>query len=77
LPAVADDAVADAIEAAELLDVDMDQFAGMGALVPAHWLGRLQSLDAIETEAPEDTADSGWRDDQLGRDLPAGQALAA
>ena len=33
---VAADAVADAIKSAELFDVDVDQFAGMFALVAAH-----------------------------------------
>ena len=42
--AVAGDAVADALEAAELLDVDVDQLAGMLALVAAHRLGRLEGL---------------------------------
>ena len=40
--AIAGDAVADALEAAELLDVDVDQLAGMLALVAAHRLGRLR-----------------------------------
>lgn len=38
--AVAGDAVADAVEAAKLLDVDMDHLAGFGPLVAAH-RGRL------------------------------------
>ena len=44
LPAVAGDAVADPLEAAELLDVDVDQLAGMLALVAADRLGRLEGL---------------------------------
>jgi hypothetical protein len=39
LRAVAGDAVADALEAAELLDVDADQLAGMRAFVAPHRLG--------------------------------------
>ena len=39
---IAGDAMADALEAAELLDVDVDQFAGMLALVAADRLGRLE-----------------------------------
>ena len=41
--------MADAVEAAELLDVDVDQLAGMRPLVAAHWLGRFQAA-AIEAE---------------------------
>ena len=48
--AVAGDAMADAFEAAELLDVDVDQLAGMLALVTAHRLGRLQGGEPIEAE---------------------------
>ena len=43
--------MADALEAAELLDVDVDQLAGMLPLVAAHRLGRLERRNAIETEA--------------------------
>ena len=46
LPAIAGDAVADALEAAELLDVDVDQLAGLLALVAAHRLGRLERREA-------------------------------
>src|SRR5260221_8666281 len=44
--AIAGDAVADAIDPAELLDIDMDELAGVLALVAAHRLGRLQRRDA-------------------------------
>ena len=40
--AIAGDAVADAIESDELFDVDVDQVAGMIALVPPDRLGRFQ-----------------------------------
>ena len=49
--AVAGDAVADALEAAELLDVDVDQLAGLLALVAAHRLGRLQGAEPVEAQA--------------------------
>ena len=39
---IAGDAVADALETAELFDVDVDHLAGLLALVAAHRLGRLQ-----------------------------------
>ena len=50
LAAIAGDAMADLIEAAELLDVDVDELAGMLALVAAHGLGRLEVPDAAEAE---------------------------
>jgi hypothetical protein len=51
--AVAGDAMTNAFEAAELFDVDMDQFAGALALVAANRLDRIERLDTIEAEAPE------------------------
>ena len=74
---VAGDAMADALEAAELLDVDVDQLAGMLPLVAADRLGRLERRDAIEAEALEDAADGRRRDAEFGGDLLAGPALAA
>ena len=47
LRAVAGDAVAEPLEAAELLDVDVDQLAGMLALVAADRLGRLEGLERL------------------------------
>ena len=38
--AVAGDAVAGALDAGELLDVEMEQFAGVGALVAHYWRRR-------------------------------------
>jgi len=40
--AVAGDAVTNAVAAPELLDVDMDPFAGVLTLVAAHGLGRIE-----------------------------------
>jgi len=77
LLAVSGDAVTDTIEAAEFLDVDVDQLAGMIPLVAAHWLGRLKRLNAVETEAFEDAADGCRRDADFGRDMLAGETLAA
>ena len=48
--AVAGDAVADPVEAAELLDVDVDQLAGVLALVAADRLGRLEVLEPAQAE---------------------------
>ena len=74
---VAGDAMADALEAAELLDVDVDQLARLLPLVAADRLGRLERRDAIEAEALEDAADGRRRDAQFGGDLLAGPALTA
>src|SRR4051795_10457019 len=74
---VAGDAIADTVEAAELFDIDVDQFAGMFALVAANRRGGFERLDAVEAEAPEDAADRGRRDADRGCDLPARPALAA
>jgi hypothetical protein len=38
------------LEAAELLDVDVDQLAGTLALVAPHRFGRLQRRDAVQAE---------------------------
>ena len=54
--------MAGSVEAAELLDVDVDQLAGAIPLVAADRLGGLERCDAIETEAPENAADGGRRD---------------
>src|SRR5215212_9079800 len=56
---VAGDAMADPVEAAELFDIDVDQFAGMLTLVAANRRGGFERLDAGEAEAPEDAADRG------------------
>ncbi len=66
------------IEAAELLDVDVDQLAGPLALVAPDRLGRLQGLDPVEAQSLEDAANGGRRDcrSRLG-DLLAGAALTA
>src|SRR5215207_9676739 len=76
LLAVAGDAVAEALEAAKLLDVEVDELARLLALVAADPLGRLERLEAVEAEPPEDAADRGRRDPGFGRDLLAGPALA-
>src|SRR5215210_5071513 len=56
---IAGDAMADTVEAAELFDIDVDQFAGMLAFVAANRRGGFERLDAVEAEAPEDAADRG------------------
>lgn len=76
--AVAGDAMPNAIDAAELLDVDVDQFAGMGALVAAHRLGRIEVTHPAQPGTPQDPAYRGGRDasllgDGLTTQLPAPQ----
>ena len=48
---VAGDPVADPIELAEFLDVDMDDLAGRGAFIAADRLGRLERRQPIEAQA--------------------------
>ena len=74
---VAGDAVAYAVELAELFDVDVDVLYGTLALVSARRRGRLESAQAIRAQALEDTADSGRRHAGFGGDRLAGQALTA
>src|SRR5215203_1858514 len=68
---IAGDAMADAVEAAELFDIDVDQFAGMRAFVAANRRGGFERLDAVEAEPPEDAADRGCRDADCRCDLLA------
>lgn len=75
--ALAGDAVACAIEPAQLLDVDVDQFAGMFALIAAHRLGRFQGLEPVQAQPLEDTADGRRRDARCDGNCLAGQALTA
>src|SRR5215213_1720918 len=74
---VAGDAMADPVEAAELFDIDVDQFAGMLTLVAANRRRGFERLDAVEAKAPEDAADRGRRDADRGCDVLARPALAA
>src|SRR4051812_41819699 len=77
---IAGDAMADAVEAAELLDIDVDQVAGMFALVAANRRGGFERLHAVEAEAAGDTgcrgrrgAGRGWG--VVGRPALGGQGL--
>jgi hypothetical protein len=75
-PAVAGDAVADALETPELFDVDVDQLAGVLPLIALHRLGGLKVAHSAQSDAPEDTADGRRRDAcELG-DMLSGEALA-
>ena len=75
--AVAGDAVAWSVEAAELLDVDVGELAGVLALIAPDRLGRLERVQAVEPEAPQDAADGGGGDTELGGDLRAGAPAPA
>ena len=48
--AVAGDAMADALEAAEFLDIDVDHVARMLALVTAHRLGRFEVAQPVQAQ---------------------------
>src|SRR5829696_7825045 len=76
-PAVAGDAVADLVEAAELLDVDVDELAGVLAFVAPHRLRRLEVPEAAQAGALEDAADRSGRDPGGLGDVLARKALAA
>src|SRR5258708_35084304 len=65
--AIAGDAVADAIDPAELLDIDMDELAGVLALVAAHRLGRLQRPQPVQSETAQDARHGRRRDAGLAR----------
>ena len=71
------DAVSDGADAAELLDIDVDELARVLALVAPDRFGRLQGTELVQAEPTKDAADGRWRYAGLGGDLLAGPALAA
>jgi hypothetical protein len=73
--ALAGDAVAGSVEAAKLLDVDVDESSGRPVLVADRRLGRLQVPDPAQTCTAQDAADRGRRDPGLLGDLLARPAL--
>ena len=75
--AIAGDAMADTVEAAEFLDVDVDELAGVFAFVAAHRLGRIEVTHTREPGLAQDAADGCRRQAQVFGDLLAAQALAA
>lgn len=77
LGAVAGDAVADLVEAAELLDVDVQQFAGAVALVALHRLARAQIAQPGQARSPEHTADRGFGHAHVRGDVRLQAQLAA
>ena len=73
----AGDAMSHGADAAELLDVDVDELARVFALIAPDRFSRLQGAQLIQADPTQNTADSGWRDAGLGSDLLARPALAA
>jgi hypothetical protein len=68
--------MADGADPAKLLDIDMDEFARILTFIAANRLG-LQSAQLVQAQSTQNPTDGGRRDASLGRDLLAGQALAA
>jgi hypothetical protein len=75
--AVAGDAVADGVEAAELFDVDMNDLAWCCALVTRPGLGGFDCGKAVEATASEDATDGGRGEAGFGSDRSLGAALPA
>src|SRR4029450_2177125 len=76
--AVAGDAVSDLIELTELFDFDVDQLAGMLALIAPHRLGGLERAEPVEPEPPQDAAHGSGGDRELAGDLgPSGELSGA
>jgi len=47
------------VEAAEVLDIDVDQLAGPFPFIATWWFGGLQGAQLVEAQALEHTAHSG------------------
>src|SRR5205085_2633006 len=75
--ATAGDAMADCIEAPELLDVEMDDLTRRGALVTRARLLWFEGREQTEPAAVDDARDGGCGDADLSCDLRLGVALAA
>lgn len=73
--ALAGNAMTDALETTELLDVDMDHLAGMLALVASDRLGRFDISQSRQSSTLEHAADGGGRDADLMGDVLAGPTL--
>src|SRR3984885_6997369 len=63
------DAMPDRADALELLDVEMDQFAWMVALIAPDRLCRLEGRELVEAEPPQNAADGRRRHAGLGSAL--------
>lgn len=71
------DAMANGADAAELLDIEMDEFAWVLALITLDRFGGLQGTKLVGPPPFEDAADGGRRNTNFNCDLFAGVALAA
>jgi hypothetical protein len=69
--------MADGIETAELLDIDMDDLAGLLALVAWPWLLRFERREQAEAAPRKDARDGGFGDAELTGNVVLGAALAA
>ncbi len=74
---IAGDAMADPTELAELFDVDVNQLTRMFALIAAHRFSRFQITHPVQSQPPQDPADSRRRHTDLGSNMLAGVALPA
>ena len=73
----AGDAMPHGANAAELLDVDVDEFTRVFALIAPDRFSGFQGIQLIQAEPPQNATDSGWRDADLCSDLLSRPALAA
>jgi hypothetical protein len=55
------DPMAHGADSSKLLDIDMDELAGLLALVAPNWFGRLQRRETVDAKAAQNAADSGPR----------------
>jgi hypothetical protein len=63
------DAVADAVDAAQFLDVQVQELSGMFFLVASRWLGRIQSFESTQTPSGESPGHSRASQIQTRGDL--------
>src|SRR5215831_16981213 len=75
--AASGDAMADTLEPAKFLDVDMDDLAWFLALIAWMWLLRLEAGEPAEAAAFENARDAGFGDADLGCDVLLGAAFTA
>ena len=71
--AIGGEAVASALDACELFDVEVEEFAGLSVLVAAQRPRWFQGTLAGETVTAQQTRDGGLGDFGLTSDLEAGQ----
>ena len=76
--AIAGGAGARACEAAQLLDVEVEEVAGMIAFVAlGRGFGRFESSETMEAVAAQDAGERGFGNSEHGEDLGVGAALSA